>query len=74
MALVLSGMRLRRVIRGTASYEWDPELGAILRICTSGEPEESPQILEIILQESIWEGEILPDLRFGCDYCINLSL
>jgi hypothetical protein len=72
MALLFHHARPRRVVRGVARYEQDPVLGAVLRICSASKPASPPDDFEIILQEETWEGDIVPDQQFDCDFCIAI--
>jgi len=51
---------------GTAAYEEDPDLAAVLRIQPDDFHEGMP---EIIIRERTWKGRVIPDLHHGCDYC-----
>lgn len=72
--LILRQADGERVVRGTTTYEQDPELGAVLRISPWAEQADSMPEPEIILQEQTWEGTIVPDDQFGCDYSVELSV
>lgn len=72
MALVLQNSHQRSVLCGTAKYDFDPDLGNVLRICAETESLSAPCAPEFVLQENSWEGAIEPDQRFGCDYSVEL--
>jgi hypothetical protein len=52
---------------GRGVYEYDPNLGQILRIDL---PSGGPQF---VLAEDTWNGEILPGHSTGCDFLIRLN-
>jgi hypothetical protein len=56
-----------RLVRGTAHYERDDQLGPVLRIVLDEPALGNP---EIIVSESDWRGLILPDTQYGCDFCL----
>jgi len=58
------------VVRGTARFERDDSLGSILRIIVDG---EEPGEAAIIVAEKDWKGEIIPDFKYGCTYCLCLT-
>lgn len=65
VAVVLEGVSRPVLCRGEAHYERDASLGNILRIwmddgATSGAC--------LIVAERGWDGRVVPDSEFGCDY------
>jgi hypothetical protein len=52
---------------GTAHFEHDAELGDVLRIALDGSQLGNPHI---VLTEDGFSGLILPDDRYGCDFCV----
>jgi hypothetical protein len=56
-------------LRGTARYERDDLLGNVLRIPVEG---DSPGKPDVVLAEEDWNGSIIEDSQYGCDYCIVL--
>ena len=68
VALFLGDLVEDGVLRGTSRFATDDQLGNILRIVLDG-----PQNLEIVIAESEWRGVILPDERYGCDFCLILG-
>lgn len=57
-----------RLIFGRGSYQCDEQLGHILRIKLASDDDG-----EILLTESVWNGEIVPGESVGCDYLVRLS-
>jgi len=55
------------LIKGKATYERDPELGPILRVCLARQHQS-----EVLLAEREWKGQIVP--RKGKDYDFLISL
>lgn len=66
IAVVLDIQGTERVVTGTARYENDPQLGAVLRIVIDGEDRS-----EFLIAESEWEGEITSGEPFGCEFCFR---
>jgi hypothetical protein len=61
-----------RVARGTAQYATDTELGENLAIQIE-EPVDCQHAGAVVrIQEGEWQGEILADDSFGCDYCVEI--
>ncbi len=56
------------LIKGKASYERDPELGPILRVCLARQHNS-----EILLAEREWKGKIVSSQRKDCDFVIALN-
>ena len=69
-AVFLGGVVSGEPLRGDATHLQDKHLGSILRISLDGDLPGGP---EIIITESEWRGEILPDRHYGCDYCLILA-
>lgn len=69
MAVVVSVLGARRVLRGSATYVQDSTLGNCLRIDV---PEDADG-LEILLKEDEFAGKIVQDQKYGCDYCVCLD-
>jgi hypothetical protein len=65
--LVIQGRE--QFVRGQASYESDPDSGHGLRVHVPDPDGE----FEIIVNQSQWDGKILPGQAVGCDYLIRLS-
>src|SRR5262245_33049604 len=57
-----------RLFSGLAVYEFDPELGGLLRIQVA----ESNDNFEFVLHESRWSGHLQDGSAFGCDYAVHL--
>ena len=55
-------------LRGAARYERDDVLGNVLRIKIEGNLPGNPHML---LVEDEWNGLIIPDTQYGCDYCVT---
>lgn len=56
------------LIKGKASYERDPELGAILRVCLSRQNNS-----EVLLAEREWQGKIVAGKGKDYDFVIALN-
>jgi hypothetical protein len=69
-AIVLNLHGQPQVLRGTAHYAHDENLGNVLRIELAGEDCGQPAF---ILAEDKWSGSILPGADYGCDFCIPLA-
>lgn len=58
----------KMLIKGTASYERDPELGPILRVCLSRQNNS-----EVFLAEREWQGKIIAGKGKDHDFVIALK-
>ena len=67
---VLLGTAAEAPLRGTAHFEFDEESGGILRIKLDGPMLGNPVI---VVCEKEFSGSILPDDRYGCQYCLLLT-
>jgi hypothetical protein len=65
--LTRSGGKPKLVLRGQAVYVRDDHLGNALRIELVDDPVGQPVLL---LAESTWQGRIIPDFHYGCDFCL----
>ena len=68
VAVVLEHQGASRVVRGTAHYEVDEDLGNCLRVLL----EESPGNPHFLFPEPAEELEVEPDWQYGCDYTISV--
>jgi hypothetical protein len=57
-----------RIVRGIGNYECSSGTSPVLRI----EVAEEAGNFELILNEQHWQGPILADREFGCEYRIRL--
>ena len=74
VAIELSLNRQTRVFCGPAVYELDSQLGNVLRIRVGAqEGEQETGNPEFIIRESQWDGTVLRDTRYGCDFCLTPS-
>lgn len=64
----VSSVGRERLIRGIASYECDPEMGPILRVCIA---RHSP--LESASPGHEWKGKIVAGRDRDCDFTISIS-
>ena len=70
IAIVMQFANVHRVIRGLASYVNLADSTNIMRIA----PEEpSPGNPEFVIDEQKWDGHIVPDDRYGCDFQLELN-
>jgi hypothetical protein len=69
IAVVIERRGRTSVVRGTANYEVDEDLGNCLRIRLSDLPGDP----HFLFPESA-ELQILPDDTFGCDFFITLQV
>jgi hypothetical protein len=60
-----------RIICGSASYEDDPCLGFALRIQL--DDSEALGYQQLLISETEWDGEIVPDVANGCDFLFTPS-
>ena len=56
------------LLKGTAAYESDPQLGNLLRIRLHAEPG-----VDIVIREQAWNGDIIPLENIDCDFIMPLS-
>jgi len=56
------------LITGKASYERDPELGPVLRVCLARQHNS-----EVLLAEREWKGRIVPGKTNDYDFVIALN-
>lgn len=64
-----------RAFCGSAQYDRDPDLGNVLRVRVD-QPHDSENAVgttELIIAEREWDGEIVPDNEYGCDFCFRPS-
>lgn len=57
-----------RLIRGIASYERDPEMGPILRVCIARQ-----SAMEAELPGREWKGKIIAGRERDCDFVISVN-
>jgi hypothetical protein len=69
IAVEMSQNGVKKTLRGTGSYERDPDLGSVLTITVS----EKWGDFAVVLREDEFEGEITSGSTAGCDYAICLS-
>lgn len=55
------------VFLGTASYQRDDVLGSVL-IVSASDPESAGT--KLIFSEQEWKGRVIPDLKYGCKFCM----
>jgi hypothetical protein len=67
MAVIVTRGTRRVVLCGTAVFVRDDTVGNTLNIrledCEPGHP-------VLVISESEWDGRIVPDFHFGCDFCL----
>lgn len=68
-AIILDGGSKTRVLLGSARFEYDQELGMILRIKLDEDLLGNPSILS---SERDFRGPVLPDDRHGCDFAVHV--
>ena len=56
-------------LRGIAHRDRDELLGNVLRISIES---DSPGEQEIVIAENDWNGLIIEDTQYGCDFCVVL--
>ena len=61
----------RMVWQGEANYVRDDSQGNVLQI-TIDDAESGNPVIVIVEQE--WDGRIIPDLEFGCKFCLITSI
>jgi hypothetical protein len=67
IAIVLMYRRRATMFWGTAQYQDDQLLGPALRIRLQGG--KSPNETDVIIAEKEWNGRVVPDSLYGCDFC-----
>ncbi|MBM4092879.1 MAG: hypothetical protein FJ276_26245 [Planctomycetes bacterium] len=67
MAVLLERGAKRVVLRGTAAFVRDDAIGNVLCIRLENKEPGEPVL---IISEEKWLGRIIPDLHFGCSYCL----
>jgi hypothetical protein len=70
IAVVMDHGGKRFVWRGDAHYVLDEKLGHVLRVSLDDPMSGSPAI---VIAESDWDGRVIPDLQYGCKYCLIFS-
>jgi hypothetical protein len=88
VAIVLTIEGRRRVLSGEARYEREQALGNVLRIPIDGLGDADAATAqsggaapcdarsgrpEFVIQESQWNGRVIPDEMHGCDYCLYVT-
>ena len=67
MAVVMTRGTRRVVMCGTAAFVRDDAVGNTLNIrledCEPGHP-------VLVISENEWDGRIVPDFHYGCDFCL----
>jgi hypothetical protein len=67
MAVIMTRGARRVVLCGTAVFVRDDTIGNTLNIrlddCEPGHP-------VVVISENEWNGRIVPDFHFGCDFCL----
>ena len=66
-AVLLGGPEASQPLRGMAHFERDHQLGDALRIILDGDLPGSPVV---VVCERAFSGRILPDEKYGTDYCL----
>ena len=69
VAVVLDSQDKCNVVIGCASYTYDPLLGNVIRIAV----DEGTTADELLIPEDKWNGEIVADSRYDCDFCFRPS-
>ena len=72
IAVLLHVAGCGRVLRGTGHYERSENDGNSLRIELYDA--DDPGSSALILDEDQWDGRIVPDIRYGCEYDIELEM
>ncbi len=70
MAVVLHKAGKRIILRGTASFVRDDTVGNTLKIWLEDDEPGQPVLM---LSEVEWNGRIVPDFHFGCDFCLVIG-
>ena len=88
VAIVLTIEGKRRVLSGEARYEREQALGNVLRIPIEGAGDAEAGSAaagsaapsdaksgrpEFVIQESQWNGRVIPDEMHGCDFCLYVT-
>jgi hypothetical protein len=67
MAVIMTRGARRVVMCGTAAFVRDDAVGNTLNIrledCEPGHP-------VLVISENEWDGRIVPDFHYGCDFCL----
>ena len=67
IAIVLMYRNRPTMFWGAAQYQDDELLGPVLRIRLQGGT--SPSETDVIIAEKEWDGRVMPDSLYGCDFC-----
>ncbi len=67
IAIVLMYRNRPTMFWGAAQYQDDEVLGPVLRIRLQGG--NTPSETDVIIAENEWDGRVVPDSRYGCDFC-----
>ena len=70
IAVVFDRKDQRVVMRGKACFVRDETIGNMLRISLDDEEPGRPVLM---ISEQDWNGRIIPDFHYGCDYCLIVS-
>jgi len=70
MAVILRSGEKRVVLRGTAVYVRDATVGNSLRIRVAGSEPGEPVL---VVSEDDWNGRVIPDFHYGCDFCLVIE-
>jgi hypothetical protein len=69
MALIIHCGDQRMVLCGKASYVRDENIGNTLNIRLDDHEPGQPVV---VISEQQWNGRIIPDFHYGCDFCLDL--
>jgi hypothetical protein len=72
LAIELGLQGIPRVLLGSAMFEYDPNLGNVLRVSLDAES-AGPGNPEFLIREKYWDGAVDPDGTYGCDYRLQLA-
>lgn len=67
VAVILPVGNERVVVCGRAVYVRDDGIGNVLNICLDTPQPGSPVV---VISEGQWDGRIIPDFHYGCDFCL----
>jgi len=69
MAVIVDKGQDRVVLRGEATFVEDDHVGRSLQIHLE---DDEPGYPVVVLSEDEWDGRIIPDFHYGCDFCLVL--
>jgi hypothetical protein len=67
IAIVLMYRTRATMFWGAAQYQDDELLGPVLRIRLNRD--KSPSETDVVISEKEWNGRVVPDSLYGCDFC-----